>query len=79
MSGRAGRRGLDSTGLVIIACNGDSPPEVRVSSVYSDCTTFFIAVVCKSTDTGESYFLRKIGNRVARDAARQSDETFIPI
>jgi hypothetical protein len=30
MSGRAGRRGLDDTGVVIIACN-DSVPEVSMS------------------------------------------------
>ncbi|KAL1921783.1 uncharacterized protein VTP21DRAFT_10425 [Calcarisporiella thermophila] len=27
MSGRAGRRGLDATGVVIIACSGESPPD----------------------------------------------------
>ncbi|KAK9760627.1 Antiviral helicase ski2, variant 2, partial [Basidiobolus ranarum] len=30
MSGRAGRRGLDSTGVVIIACGGDAAPETAV-------------------------------------------------
>lgn len=29
MSGRAGRRGLDNTGMVIIACSGDEPPSVK--------------------------------------------------
>lgn len=34
MSGRAGRRGLDSTGMVIIACSGDEPPEAaRLSTM----------------------------------------------
>lgn len=28
MSGRAGRRGLDDTGVVIIACGGEEPPDV---------------------------------------------------
>ncbi|OZJ02181.1 hypothetical protein BZG36_04323 [Bifiguratus adelaidae] len=28
MSGRAGRRGLDPTGVVIIACGGDEPPDM---------------------------------------------------
>ncbi|CAO3616518.1 unnamed protein product [Mucor hiemalis] len=32
MSGRAGRRGLDSTGVVIIATGGDEPPEVSCLS-----------------------------------------------
>ncbi|KAG2205294.1 hypothetical protein INT46_009786, partial [Mucor plumbeus] len=32
MSGRAGRRGLDSTGVVIIATGGDEPPEVACLS-----------------------------------------------
>lgn len=32
MAGRAGRRGLDPTGTVIIVAN-DSPPEVRSSAI----------------------------------------------
>lgn len=32
MSGRAGRRGLDSTGVVIIATGGDEPPEASTLS-----------------------------------------------
>lgn len=31
MSGRAGRRGLDNTGMVIIACSGDEAPEVLLT------------------------------------------------
>ncbi|ORX54475.1 antiviral helicase [Hesseltinella vesiculosa] len=34
MSGRAGRRGLDSTGMVIIACSGDeAPPAAMLSTM----------------------------------------------
>jgi superfamily II RNA helicase len=29
MSGRAGRRGLDATGVVVIVCDKDEVPEVR--------------------------------------------------
>lgn len=45
MSGRAGRRGLDKTGLVIIICNDNEPPDVRILLVNSttDCSGWLIS------------------------------------
>ena len=33
MAGRAGRRGLDSTGMVIIACSNDVPDELDLRTM----------------------------------------------
>jgi superfamily II RNA helicase len=43
MSGRAGRRGLDDTGVVIIACSGETPPDVsRNFACYAMAIQTFI-------------------------------------
>ena len=56
MSGRAGRRGLDDTGVVIIACS-DDVPEVRFLVQLNENIRIFIrrlAIYIINNDTGQS-------------------------
>lgn len=45
MSGRAGRRGLDKTGMVIIVCNEGEPPDVSLCPIFSPLRHDLKAVV----------------------------------
>lgn len=45
MSGRAGRRGLDDTGVVIIACGGEEPPDVSNYHLHL-CATGLQCLTC---------------------------------
>lgn len=40
MSGRAGRRGKDKTGVVIITCSGDTAPDVSLVYFLSYCLSY---------------------------------------
>ena len=48
MAGRAGRRGLDPTGTVIIMA-GDSLPEVRIASILNSKLTVYVILAANDS------------------------------
>lgn len=51
MAGRAGRRGLDTTGTVIILCKGDVPEMSDLHKMMLVCFSLFLSLSSSSLST----------------------------